>query len=148
MFYLVVYKCRRYISFAVVGGFGNIPHFLILWLMTSYGHVYYIWSNILAITVAGTMNYSINHVLTFRRDRANNKNWFHGWLKFLVVMAIGDFGVQTGCAFVLTQYVHIYYLLSVFLATGVSSLFKFLIVKRIIWGKRNDKSKAKNTVLA
>ncbi len=153
MFYLVVYKCRRYVSFALVGGLGDIPHFLILWLMTDYGHVYYIWSNVVAIIVAGTQNYTINHILTFRKDRANNRNWFYGWTKFLVVMAIGDFGVQTGVAFLLTQYVHIFYILSVFLATIVSGLFKFLIVKRIIWGKwswrkHNAKAKANNNELA
>ena len=153
MFYLVVYKCRRCISFALVGGLGDIPHFLILWLMTDYGHVYYLWSNMAAIIVAGTQNYTINHIITFRKDRANNRNWFYGWTKFLVVMAIGDFGVQTGVAFLLTQYVHIFYILSVFLATIVSGLFKFLIVKRIIWGKwswkkHNVTSKEHNPKLA
>jgi dolichol-phosphate mannosyltransferase len=136
MFYLVVYKCRRYISFALVGGVGNIPHFLILWLLTDYAHVWYVWSNMAAILFAGTQNYLVNHILTFRKDRANNHNLFYGWTKFLVVMVIGDFGVQTGVAFVLTHYFHIFYILSVFLATIVSGLFKFLIVKRIIWGKR------------
>ena len=142
MFYLVVYKCRRYISFALVGGVGNIPHFLILWLLTDYAHVWYVWSNMVAILFAGTQNYFVNHILTFRKDRANNHNLFYGWTKFLVVMAIGDFGVQTGVAFLLTQYLHIFYILSVFLATIVSGLFKFLIVKRIIWGKWGKKYEA------
>jgi dolichol-phosphate mannosyltransferase len=151
MFYLVVYKCRRYISFALVGGVGNIPHFLILWLLTDYIHVWYVWSNMAAILVAGTQNYLVNHILTFRKDRANNHNLFYGWTKFLVVMAVGDFGVQTGVAFLLTQHLHIFYILSVFLATIVSGLFKFLIVKRIIWGKwgkKNEAPKANNTQLA
>jgi dolichol-phosphate mannosyltransferase len=142
MFYLVVYKCRRYISFALVGGVGNIPHFLILWLLTDYAHVWYVWSNMVAILFAGTQNYFVNHILTFRKDRANNHNLFYGWTKFLVVMAIGDFGVQTGAAFLLTRYLHIFYILSVFLATIVSGLFKFLIVKRIIWGKWGKKYEA------
>jgi dolichol-phosphate mannosyltransferase len=151
MFYLVVYKCRRYISFALVGGVGNIPHFLILWLLTDYAHVWYVWSNMAAILFAGTQNYLVNHIFTFRKDRANNHNLLYGWTKFLVVMAIGDFGVQTGVAFVLTQYLHIFYVLSVFLATIVSGLFKFLIVKRIIWGKwgkQNVALKANNNELA
>ena len=151
MFYLVVYKCRRYISFALVGGLGDIPHFLILWLLTDYAHVFYVWSNMAAILFAGTQNYLINHILTFRKDRANNHNLFYGWTKFLVVMAIGDFGVQTGVAFLLNQYAHIYYILAVFLATIVSGLFKFLIVKRIIWGKwgkKNVTSKVNNNELA
>lgn len=148
MFYLVVYKCRRYISFALVGGLGNIPHFLILWLLTNYGHVYYIWSNIIAIMVAGTQNYTINHILTFRKDRANNRNWFYGWTKFLVVMVIVDFGIQTGVAFLLTQYLHIFYILSVFISTIIVGLLKFLVVKRIIWGKRNETSKINNSELA
>jgi dolichol-phosphate mannosyltransferase len=150
MFYLVVYKCRRYISFALVGGVGNIPHFLILWLLTDYAHVWYVWSNMAAILFVGTQNYLVNHILTFRKDRANNYNLFYGWTKFLVVMAIGDFGVQTGVAFLLTQYLHIFYILSVFLATIVSGLFKFLIVKRIIWGKwgKHAAPKVNNNELA
>jgi dolichol-phosphate mannosyltransferase len=142
MFYLVVYKCRRYISFALVGGLGDIPHFLILWLLTDYAHVWYIWANMAAILFAGTQNYLVNHLLTFRKDRANNHNLFYGWTKFLVVMAVGDFGVQTGVAFLFNQYAHIYYILAVFLATIVSGLFKFLIVKRIIWGKWGKKNVA------
>jgi len=142
MLYLVVYNCRRYISFALVGGVGNIPHFLILWLLTDYAHVWYVWSNMVAILFAGTQNYFVNHILTFRKDRANKHNLFYGWTKFLVVMAIGDFWVQTGAAFLLTRYLHIFYILSVFLATIVSGLFKFLIVKRIIWGKWGKKYEA------
>jgi dolichol-phosphate mannosyltransferase len=151
MFYLVVYKCRRYISFALVGGLGDVPHFLILWLLTDYAHVFYVWSNMAAILFAGTQNYLVNHILTFRKDRANNHNLFYGWTKFLIVMAIGDLGIQTGVSFLLNQYAHIYYILAVFLATIVSGLFKFLIVKRIIWGKWGKKNvalKANNNELA
>jgi len=135
MFYLVVYKCRRYIFFCFVGAGGDVTHFLILWSMTSYGHVWYIWSNTAAIMVAGTQNYAINHLMTFRKDRANNRNWFYGWTKYLVVMVIGDLGIQNAVTFGFTHYVHIFYILSAFLATIVSGLFKFTIVKRIVWGK-------------
>jgi dolichol-phosphate mannosyltransferase len=135
MFYLVVYKCRRYIFFCFVGAGGDVTHFLILWSMTSVGHVWYIWSNTAAILVAGTQNYTVNHFLTFRKDRANNSNWFYGWGKYLAVMVIGDLGLQNAVTFGLTHYVHIFYILSAFLATIVSGLFKFTIVKRIIWGK-------------
>jgi len=135
MFYLVVYKCRRYIFFCFVGAGGDATHFLILWSMTSFGHIWYIWSNTAAILVAGTQNYTVNHILTFRKDRVNNRNWFYGWGKYLVVMLIGDLGIQNAVTFGLTHYVHIFYILSAFLATIVSGLFKFTIVKRIIWGK-------------
>jgi len=132
---LLVWKFRRYITFACVGGIGAIWYFSILYFLTEYANIWYGFSAIIATAVAITNNYFINHFYTFRHRKEQNKNLFKGWLKYVGNSGIGD-GLDWCALILLTEVFGIWYMLSAFLASGVASVIKYTIAKKWIWGKK------------
>ncbi len=136
---LVAYKMRRFISFALVGGTGNIWHFGLLYALTEWGHFYYMWSGVVAVIIAGTSNYILNHYITFRKEKDGNKSLWRGWLKYETGNGVGD-AIQLGLMFLFTQVFGIWYMLSAVIATGVTVIFKFSFLKSWVWGKPKRKA--------
>jgi len=132
---LLVWKFRRYITFACVGGIGAIWYFSILYVLTEYANIWYGFSAIIGTAVAITNNYLINHFYTFRHRKEQNKNLFKGWLKYVANSGIGD-GLDCCALILLTEVFGIWYMLSAFLASGVASVIKYTIAKKWIWGKK------------
>jgi len=133
MLRLLVWKFRRYITFACVGGIGALWYFSILYVLTEYANVWYGLSAIIATLVAITNNYLINHFYTFRHEKKYNRSLFKGWLKYVGNSAIGD-GADWVVLVLLTEIFGIWYMLSAFIASGVASVIKYSIAKKYIWG--------------
>jgi dolichol-phosphate mannosyltransferase len=79
----------RFLSFALVGGFGVVIHFAVLTAMfegigTSFGR-----AQALATVVAISTNFFLNNVLTYRDQRLRGRQLFYGWLSFNLVCATG-----------------------------------------------------------
>ncbi len=136
---LVAYKMRRFISFALVGGTGNIWHFGLLYALTEWGHVWYMWSGVIAVLVAGTSNYLLNHYITFRHEKSVNKSLWRGWMKYETGNGVGD-ALQLGLMFLFTQVFDVWYMMSAAIATGVTVIFKFSLLKSLVWGKPKRKA--------
>ncbi len=138
---LVIYKYRRFINFALVGGIGSIWYYATLYLLTEYADIWYGWSAIIGTVLALTNNYLINHYYTFRHVKENNRSLFKGWLKYVGNSAVGD-GVDWCILILLTEVFGIWYMLSAFLSSGVACIIKYFIASKFIWGKkgknRND----------
>ena len=140
MFRLLIWKFKRYITFACVGGIGAIWYFGILYFLTEYIDIWYGFSAVAATVVAITNNYFINHFYTFRHLKQRNKSLFKGWLKYVGNSAIGD-GVDWCVMILLTEAFGVWYMLSAFLASGVASVIKYTIAKKYIWGKKGRTAK-------
>jgi len=136
---LLVWKFRRYITFACVGGIGALWYFGLLYFLTEYMYIWYGLSAIIGTLVAITNNYLINHYYTFRKERHHNKNLFKGWLKYVGNSALGD-GADWCMLILLTEVFGIWYMLSAFIASGVASVIKYTIAKKYIWGKKARKA--------
>ncbi len=137
---LVIYKYRRFINFALVGGIGSIWYYAALYLLTEYADIWYGWSALVGTVIALTNNYLINHFYTFRHVKENNRSLFKGWLKYVGNSAIGD-GIDWCILILLTEVFGIWYMLSAFLSSGVACIIKYFIASKFIWG---NKSKNRN----
>lgn len=132
---LLAYKMRRYISFAIVGGLGALWYFGLLYGLTEYGHLWYMLSAVIATVFAATHNYIVNHFVTFRKSKGENRSIFKGWTKYLVAVGIGD-GTDLLLLLFLTEVFGIWYMLSALLSSFVASVIKYTVVKQWIWGTK------------
>jgi putative flippase GtrA/2-polyprenyl-3-methyl-5-hydroxy-6-metoxy-1,4-benzoquinol methylase len=136
---LVGYRYSRLIKFILVGGVGNIWHYGLLWVLTEYAGWWYGSSLALAILVAMTSNYFLNHYWSFSDRKDANRNMAVGWLKFCGQSAVGDYGIAYPLTLLLSSVFGVWYMLSSFLASGVAVFFKYMVAKRWIWGGKQKR---------
>jgi putative flippase GtrA len=91
-------------------------------------------SAIIAIAVALTVNYLLNHYWTFRKE--GNKSLIRGWCKYVVVSSIGD-GIYLGLMVLFVEKAGIFYILSALMAIFMVFTVRYAVVSRFIWRKQN-----------
>ncbi len=79
----------RFLSFAMIGGFGVVVHFAVLTLLFQALGVSFAWSQGVAATVAMVSNYALNNVITYRDRRRKGWGWFVGLASFIAVCSLG-----------------------------------------------------------
>ena len=79
----------RFLSFALVGGFGVFVHFAILTTMFVLIGASFNVSQAAASVVAISNNFFLNNALTYRDQRLKGRALFFGWITFNLVCATG-----------------------------------------------------------
>lgn len=128
-------KYHRFIKFAIVGGIGVPINLGILYGLTESG-LFYVASAIIAVAIALTVNYLLNHYWTFKKE--GNKSLIRGWCKYAVVSGIGD-GVYLGLMVLFVEIAGIFYILSALMAMGIVMFARYAVVSRFIWKKNINK---------
>ena len=80
---------HSFFRFAVVGGLGTITNLSIFYIFVD---VLHLWPNpisVIAFIVAGTQNYILHHIWTFRKIMYGRKFSFYGWFKFNLTTLFG-----------------------------------------------------------
>jgi len=114
------------VKFCVVGGTGQIFGSTILYSLTEFLHVYYIYSNWVAAVVTQIAaftgyKYWAFKLNTTRAAYSTGTQFIIHWL----VWGVG-LGIATLILYALTEYAHIWYLYSSWIATVVSATSNFL----------------------
>ena len=125
----------RFLRFAIVGGIGVPINLGILYGLTEAGLIY-VASAFLAIMIAMTVNYLLNHYWTFSHRRDSNSSLVKGWLKYAVISGIGD-GIYLGLMVLFTEVAGLWYIGSAMIAMGIVMVARYLVVSRLVWGKRH-----------
>jgi dolichol-phosphate mannosyltransferase len=124
----------RFLSFALVGGFGVLVHFTILTALfegvgASFGR-----AQSLATIVAISTNFFLNNMLTYRDQRLRGRQLFYGWLSFNLVCATGA-AANVGVADWLFER-HNYWVVSALAGIAVSVVWNYAMSSLFTWRKR------------
>ena len=133
----------RFLKFCVVGWSGVVVHFVVLYGLTEYIHLFYVASAATAVVVAASNNYIINHKWTFRDARHENANVFVGWLKYLASVGFTEL-IYLGLLVLLTEVFGLWYMLSAGAAIAVTSILRYTVVAKWVW--KIDIIKRKNHI--
>ena len=119
---------KQYPKFFIAGVIGIVINLFILYTLTELFSVYYLISAIIAAFISATCNFMINKTWTFKED-IEEKFW-QKYLKFGIVW-ITVISISLGILYLLTEYLHLYYLVSQIIALTVVGFISFLAHK--IW---------------
>jgi len=122
----------RILRFGIIGLSGVVVHLPILYALTEFVGLLYLWSAIISIICASTSNYFLNHLWTFSGQRSAAHNHFLGWGKYQLMSGITD-GLYLGTLALLVELGGIYYMLSAGLAMIIVFVAKYLVAKLWIW---------------
>ena len=133
----------RFLSFAMVGGFGVVVHFLVLSIvLASLRHAYpesppatlFGISQGTATLVATSNNFFLNNLLTYRDQRLKGARLFWGWLSFNLVCGVG-FAANVGIARWLYAH-HEYLVVSALAGIAVTTVWNYAMSSVFTWRKR------------
>jgi putative flippase GtrA len=127
---------RRLLKFCAVGGMGFFLNMGILYGLTESG-LYYMASYIIAIVLCMTFNYTVNNYWTFKSKRRGIKDYLQGLWKYAIVSFIGD-GISFGLLVLFTEVVGLWYMASAVTAVFIVAMFRYAVVRRLIWRKQDD----------
>jgi putative flippase GtrA len=132
----IVEEITKMFHFACVGATMGILNIGIIYLLTSILGIYYIFSAIFSYQVLLVLSFSSNDRLTFRSVTNHTlANWWHRFGSYYLVSLAGMLFYIT-IMFILTEYFHIYYLISSVLATLIVFLWNYFINKTVTWREK------------
>lgn len=123
-------------KFALVGGTGAAVNLFILWLLTSYGSLYYVFSALIAIEASILWNFYLNSKITFNYKFSNGHDVALAVLKYHLASLIGTM-VNISALVVLTEHFRINYMLSEIVAIFLAFALNYLISISLVWNKNH-----------
>lgn len=118
------------LRYVLVGGGAFIVDFLTLWAFTELFDVYYLVSAAIAFPIGLAVNYFLSTLWIFNRHTLRSK-----WAEVLIFSVIGliGLGLNELFMFILTEVVHIFYLVSKIGATILVFAWNFVMKKTILF---------------
>lgn len=115
---------KQFIKFSVVGFTSAVIHFSILFSLTEWVGVWYVYSNGAGFLVSASFNFFANKLWTFR-NRGRGAELVRQILKFLVVLGIG-LTINSAIIFGITEWIGLDYKLSWIFAVVLVAGWNFL----------------------
>ena len=125
---------ERLLKFSVVGAFGALIKSFFLWFFTEIVGIFYLFSSLMAIEIAIFVQFMLNDRWTFHERRTK------GWSEFLKrilksnIWRAGGIALNIAVLFLLTEYAHIYYLLSNIFGILCAFISNYILESRLTWG--------------
>ena len=126
---------KQFAVFTGVGAIGTALHYLVLVALVHALGANPVVSSALGFLVGAVTNYLLNYKVTFRSGKSHSETA----AKFAIVAAIG-LVLNTSVMAVLVDWMHLYYLLSQVLATGLVLLWNFTANRHwTFWDKSGER---------
>lgn len=122
---------EKFFSFVLVGSIGLIVHLSLLYCFLFFLQLEFIDAQVLATLVSMISNFSLNNVLTFRRNRLKGLRWLLGLFAFVLVCSLGALA-NVGVAGYLFGHGREWWI-SGLLGVLVGTVFNFSLSKFYIW---------------
>lgn len=122
----------RYLHYGLIGALGNGINLSTTFVLTEWARIYYMISYIVATLGTWIIMFFLHSRITFSGH--NRQSQFQRFLKFITVYGTG-FLLNSTLVFLLTEYIHLYYMLSILSVTVVLSTGTFLVNKKRVFKK-------------
>lgn len=128
LFFFLFYKFRNLILYGIIGGFSATVDFLVYYLLTSYFEVFYLFANIISVTIGVIISFTLNKNFNFKvKDKI--------FKRFLIFVSVGFSGLLLSSA-LLSLFINILDLIiSKFLSIIFVVIIQFFLNKFITFKK-------------
>lgn len=119
------------LRYLFAGAAGFIVDFGLLFTLTHFLHIYYIYAAAISFTLGVFVTYVISIYWVFQQKSRHNR-----LMEFFLFVAIGVFGLALTLLllWVFTEKLHIYYMYSKIIATVVVYFWNFFARKHLLFG--------------
>jgi putative flippase GtrA len=137
---------HSFIKFAVVGFLGMITNLAIFFIFVD---ILKLWANVIAVTaflIAGTQNYILHHIWTFRKITCGEKISLYGWIKFNLTTLLG-LGINLIVLNLILYFYSLpYKVIAQFCGVAFGTVFNYLGSKHFVFNKNKFGNKEKKSI--
>jgi len=126
----------QFFRYCFVGGAAFIVDYGLLFVLTEYCGLHYLWSATISFIAGLIVNYALSTWWIFRNSKLKNK-----MVEFLVFSIIGVIGLGFNNLFLylFTDKLHIHYMISKLITAAIVMIWNFLGRKLILFNKNEQK---------
>ena len=128
-------KLSTLIKFSLVGLSGVVVNLGTLYILTSMG-LFYLLSGLIAVELSLLTNFFVNRLWTFKKISGRIR-FTHALFKDHLVRSVGMV-IKLACLFVLTNYLGLFYILSMLIGIAIATMWNFLGNIRWVWRGKNE----------
>ena len=123
---------KQAIKYYSVGGSGVLVNLGILYALTDFMGLWYIASQVIAISISISSNFLFNRFWTFSGSIQEQRNSVM-YVKFIIVSLIG-MGIQLGITFALVENIALYYMYAAGSGIVVAGAINYVVNRRWTFG--------------
>ena len=123
---------KQAIKYYSVGGSGVLVNLGILYALTDFMGLWYIASQVIAISISISSNFLFNRFWTFSGSIQEQRNSVM-YVKFIIVSLIG-MGIQLGITFALVENIALYYRYAAGIGLVVAGAINYVVNRRWTFG--------------
>lgn len=114
---------REFLKFAIVGLVGTFINIAVLYVLTEYFGVYYIFSAVVSFVISMTHNFLLNKIWTFKEPLKSEFRKKYVQFSLVSIMALM---INLFFLYIFTEIIGVYYILSQLIAIGIALIINFL----------------------
>lgn len=123
----------KLIKFSLIGGTGLVINLAVAYVLKEFFGMWYFWAFLIGVIFNWTFNFLANSYITFRGH--SREKYAVKYAVFLFIYLVA-FAVNSGFVYIMTSIFDMYYLISIALAAGVTTLITFGLSKRFVYHDR------------
>ena len=130
-----IIQWNKLIRFAFVGASGAVINLLILWILTNFGHLFYLLSALIAIEISILWNFVFNTKLTFNYKFENMSFFLDSAIKYHMTSFVGIL-INLSVLLSLTELLNINYIISEIIAILLAFGVNYILSINYIWREK------------
>jgi putative flippase GtrA len=127
---------KTFLKFISVGALNALIYFSLMYLLTSIIGIWYMASAMISVVIQTLITFGLHRIYTWKSKKVAIKSVITIW-RFIKYVIVGIGGMIFGLVllYIITEYIHIWYGISVFVASFILLILNFIANNYWTWGE-------------
>ena len=128
----LIIQWKNLLKFAAVGASGAVINLFIIWILTDFGHFFYLLSALVSIEISILWNFAFNTRLTFNYKFENMSFFLDSAIKYHMTSFVGIL-INLSVLLSLTELINMNYIMSEIIAILFAFGVNYILSIKYIW---------------
>jgi putative flippase GtrA len=120
----------RIVRYIIAGGTSTATNFAILYTLTEFLHVWYLFSSIVALIAGFAVSFILQKLWTFENPGLER---VHIQIPLHILLSLSNIAINTVLLYGFVQYLHVWYLFAQFINAALLATMNFFIYRHFIF---------------
>ena len=131
---------KTFLKFMAVGGLNALVYFSLVYLFTSVIGVYYMVSAVICVVIQTLFTFGLHRIWVWKNKKVAIRSAINIW-RFCKYIIVGIAGMVLGLGglYIITEYMHIWYMIGIVVASFLLLICNFFANYLWTWGENETK---------